>query len=162
MNRAITQNSGRAFMSPVMRAPTSLLAAGLLALANFGCESIGGRTVYTEFRNAEGLQSDRPVYVAGVQIGDTGTPRSVAGKARVPVRIWRSQRDALPAGSIFAIAPDPNAQNDPCLIVFDIPGVSPRFEGNEEIYSGASSELELALLMGADKAREIWELLGEP
>jgi hypothetical protein len=137
------------------------VAFGLcLLLATMACEQIGGRTVEVEFSSAEGMKSGRPVYLAGVQIGTSGAPVIVGGKARVSVGIWRTHRDALPAGAVFAIAPDPAAPSTRCLIVYEVASAKPRDENGTMIYPGASSELELALLVGVQRAREFWQALG--
>ena len=139
-----------------------VLLTSAALVAQPGCERIGSRTVQAEFRSVEGLGSERPVYLAGVQIGTTGVPIVVDGRAQVPIRIWHSQRDALPLDSVFAIATDPNLPSELCLIVYEVPSLIPRDENGTQVFPGASTEMELAVLIGVEKARALWELLGRP
>lgn len=124
-----------------------------------GCDWIGGRTVMVEFQSADGIEGGQPVYFAGVKIGKTGSPTIVKGHARVPVYLSRSQRDALPVGAVFAIGDDPNQVGSRCLLGYAVSAVPLRAENGAEIYQGVSNELELALLLGAEKARELMEQL---
>lgn len=141
------------------RLSSRYLTAGvfaLVALGLAGCDRIGGRTVMVEFSSAEGLPGGRPVYFAGVQIGSTGAPAIVAGKARVPVHLHRKHREAVTSGAVFAIANDPAESGARCLQGYAV-GTAPRDENGTPIYQGVTNELELALLLGAEKARELME-----
>jgi hypothetical protein len=134
-----------------------LSVLALIAVA--GCDRIGGRTVMVEFRSAEGLDSGRPVYFAGVKVGETGSPTIVKGQARVPVYLSRRHRDALPSGAVFAVGDDPNNPSKRCLLGYAVSTVPHRAEDDTEVYQGVSSEVELALLIGAEQAREFMEKL---
>lgn len=145
---------------PGIRRFMSLVGA-LLWLGVAGCQSIGGRTVYAEFASLEGLSDGRPVYFAGVQIGTTGDPVIVQGKAQLPVHMYRSQADALPAGVVFAITEDPKQPGARCLQGYAVSSVRRREVDGKEIYQGVSNELELALIVGAEHAKDLWEALGK-
>lgn len=133
--------------------------AALFVMALDGCDRIGGRTVMVEFRSAEGLDSGRPVYFAGVKVGETGSPTIVKGQARVPVYLSRRHRDALPSGAVFAVGDDSNNPSKRCLLGYAVSTVPHRAEDDTEVYQGVSSEVELALLIGAEQAREFMEKL---
>jgi len=131
----------------------------LLVFCAMACERDGGRTVTVEFRSAQGIQGGRPVYFAGVEIGKTGSPTIISGKAHVPVYLFRSQRNAVAPGSVFLIADDPNDHGASCLVGHALNYPTPTVAGSPEVYQGVSSQLELAVLIGADRAKEFWEKL---
>jgi hypothetical protein len=120
-----------------------------------GCQSIGGRTVLVDFQSAEGIASGQPAYFAGVQVGTTKDPTVVEGRARIPVRLWRRYRDALPVSAVFAVGDDPNQPTSRALLGYPVGTIPRRLENGVEVYQGVSCELELAVLIGAEKAREL-------
>ena len=145
---------------PAAKRGSRVAVAGLLALlAVAACDRIGGRTVMVEFNSAGGVRSGERVYFAGVEVGRTGSPSIVKGKARVPVNLFRSQRDALPAGAVFAVGDDPRKPGTQCLQGYAVAAVPHRAEDDTEVYQGVSNEFELTLLLGAQKAREFMEQL---
>lgn len=134
----------------------NLVSAVAIALfATVGCQSIGGRTVFVEFQSAEGIVSGQPVYFAGVQVGVTQEPLIVHGRARVPVRLWRRYRDALPDIAVFLLGDDPNQTGTRALLGYAAGIVPRRVENGTDLYQGVSCELELAVLVGAEKAKRL-------
>jgi MlaD protein len=131
----------------------------VLSLALGACQQIGGRTISVEFENAEGLRGGEHVYFSGVEIGRTGAPQIVQGRARVPVYLYRNQRDAVTPGSVFIVTEDPRKEKTLCLEGYAVHFPTPTTPGTEQVYHGVSSEVELAVLLGADRARELWEQL---
>lgn len=108
------------FLDNATRVVAGFTLGALCLMTVEGCDRIGGRTVMVEFRSAEGVESGRPVYFVGVKVGDTGAPVVVNGHARVPVYLSRRQRDALPAGAVFAIGDDPNNPSTRCLLGYAV------------------------------------------
>ena len=135
----------------------ALVCAVSLSLG--ACQQIGGRTISVEFENAEGLRGGEHVYFSGVEIGRTGSPEIVQGHARVPVHLFRSQRNAVAPGSVFAVTADPRDDKALCLQGYAVHFPTPEPAGEEQVYHGVSSEVELAVLIGVDRAREFWEKL---
>ena len=124
------------------------------------CSKITGRSVTVEFRDASGITGGEKVYLSGVAIGSTGSPGLKSGKAQVPVTLDREHKDALLPGTIFLVKRDPQRLDRNCLIAFtdaakDAPGVS------QETYSGASSYLELIGMLGAEKAKQLYDHLAQ-
>lgn len=137
------------------------LLALLAMLAGLpACEYLGGRTVLVEFESAEGITKSQAVYFAGVRVGKTGTPVIVTGRARVPVHLLRRNRDALPTDAVFATSDDPNEPGRRALVGYAVSVLPARVEDGVPVYHGVSCELELAVLVGAAKARELFEEIG--
>jgi hypothetical protein len=130
-------------------------AVAIMLFATLGCQSIGGRTVLVEFQSADGIASGQPVYFAGVQVGATKEPVIVHGRARVPVRLWRRYRDALPDKAVFLFGDDPNQAGARALLGYAAGIVPRRVEDGADLYQGVSCELELAVLIGAEKAKRL-------
>jgi hypothetical protein len=120
------------------------------------CEYLGGRTVLVEFQSVEGITENQAIYFAGVRIGKTGTPVIVAGRARVPVHLLRRNREALPMDAVFAISEDPNVPGARALVGYAVGVLQARVEDGLPVFRGVSCELELAVLVGAAKARELF------
>lgn len=137
-----------------------LAAAGLLVLgsSNSGCDYLGGRTIAVEFSSAAGIREDLPVYFAGVLVGKTGEPRLVRGKAQVPVVLMRQHSDALVPSTVFALSRVPGTENEPCLVAHDVGAVLPEnMIARSDLYHGFTNEFELAMVVGAAKAKEFLE-----
>lgn len=137
-----------------------VLMVAFLALALNACNKITGRSVTVEFGDASGITGGEKVYLAGVAIGSTGSPGAKGGKAQVPVTLDREHKDTLLPGTIFLLKRDPNRPDRNCLIAFtaatnDKPGVS------QESYRGASSYLELIGMLGAEKAKQLYDHLAQ-
>jgi hypothetical protein len=135
----------------------ALPAAFVLVLIAAGCDYVGGRTVTVDFASADGVEEGTGVYFAGVQIGETGEPDIVAGRAHVPVHVTRRHKEALPQGAVFVLEEDPLRPGVPRLSGYDLgDGVPRRTDG---LYPGFTSEIEMALVVGAATARELWRQL---
>lgn len=134
---------------------SGVVLAVILVSAHGGCQSIGGRTVLVEFQSAEGIVDGQPVYFAGIQVGATKEPLVVHGRARVPVRLWRSYRNALPDTAAFLLGDDPNHAGTRALLGYAAGIVPRRVENGIDLYQGVSCELELAVLIGAEKAKRL-------
>jgi hypothetical protein len=140
-----------------MRLSFQLLPALFVASMVAGCDYVGGRTVMVDFASADGVEEDTGVYFAGVQVGKTGVPDIVAGRAHVPVYLTRRHKEALPQGAVFVLEGDPLRPGVPRLSGYDLgDAVSRRTDG---LYPGFTSELEMALVVGAATARELWRQL---
>lgn len=145
-------------MAVRLRRRTIRVVAVVAFLASLpACEYMGGRTVLVEFQSGEGISADQAVYFAGVHVGKTGTPGIVAGQVRVPVHLLRRNRDALPRDAVFASSDDPNESGKRALVGYAVSVLPARIEDGAPIYRGVSCELELAVLVGAAKARELFE-----
>lgn len=131
-------------------------AAALLTLAH-ACDYVGGRAVTVDFASADGVHSGMPVYFAGVQVGKTGDPDVVAGRAVVQVRLARRFVDALPPGAVFVVQAGFGRPEDARLVGYDLAGRVPRAANGA--YPGFSSELEMAVLVGTATAQELWRQL---
>lgn len=135
-----------------------LLLAALSLLTTSACERIGGKTIQVEFRSAEGIGKDQPVYFAGVRIGWTGEPSIIEGRAMVPAYLARRHRDALPIGCVFVITEDPNKPGERALVGHDVGSIQRQMKDGTEVYPGVGNEVELALMIGAQKAKDFWKV----
>ncbi len=144
---------------PTMKASRAKFALGILGLlvAVLACQRFGGRTVVVEFRSAEGIESGLAVSSAGTQIGITRKTTIVGGRAQVSVQLHRDHNDALPTSAVFVLAKDSENPEKNRLVVYDMTAVSPDLESGPERYQGFRSVVELALVVGAEKAQKIWE-----
>jgi hypothetical protein len=145
-----------------LRAVLGPLGASICVVASLvlsGCDSLGGRTVTVEFASAAGILPGQPVFFAGVVVGETREPTVVAGRATVPVRLWRQQRDALPHGAAFAVGTAPDGSGRACLVGYDLGADAVPVGRTPYSYPGFASELELTLVVGVQRAREFWEAL---
>ena len=133
---------------------TAMVAALMLVTA---CDYIGGNTVQVEFQSAEGIARNQAVYFAGVRVGKTGTPVIIAGRVHVPVYLLCRNRDALPMDAVFASSDDPSEPGKRALVGYAVSVLPARVEDGVSVYHGVSCELELAVLVGAAKARELFE-----
>lgn len=125
----------------------------VLAVIGCGCDRFLGDRIEVSFRNVEGLNSGDAVYLAGVRIGTTGTPLARDGRAIIPVYVRNLKM--LPAkGAVFFLTNDLNRQGSKRLVVISL-GSDPSVITRERAYNGASTELELAALVGSAKARQI-------
>lgn len=142
---------------------TKSLSVGVIGvfavcIALVGCERIGGRKITVEFRNAEGIHSGDAVYLAGVKAGSVaGEPSVVNGRARVPVLIDRSNKDGVPAGTVFLLTSDTHEPGKMCLVAYSLGSGMPAPANSAEIYTGVSNRAELLLMVGAEKANKLWE-----
>src|ERR1035441_4563976 len=125
----------------IRRITMAMLPMAVLAAAFSGCQTVGGRTITVELRSSEGLRNGDSVYLAGVQIGESGGPTVVDGKSHVPVQLYRQHKDAVPAGTVFLITGDDKRTDHKCLIGYaavlanggKVPG---------ELFSGATNWIE--------------------
>jgi hypothetical protein len=139
------------------------VAARMLLLAfvvgGIGCKSFGGPTVVVEFLSADGVDTNEAVYFAGVRVGETGDATVVGGRARVPIYLARRQRRAIPNGAVFVIGDDPNISGRHALLGYAVTTTQARIEDGIPVYRGLSCELELAVLLGAEKAKELMDAM---
>ena len=134
------------------------LAAVAACALLLSCDRIGGRTIAVEFRDAQGLRGGESVYLAGVKIGRvTGEPSLVKGRAQVPVLLARKSKDGVPAGSVFLLTADRSEPRKQCLVAYSLGSAAPPIDGAEAIYVGVSNRAELLLMIGAEKANELWQ-----
>lgn len=146
--------------------PIWLLAApillGWLAVGLGACGGIGGRTIVVEFSDAGGVRGGEAVYISGVRVGETDSPSVAQGQVQVRVRLLRKHKDSVAPGTVFLIKKDPEAEQRVCLIGYAVgAGKSPEAEAPPATYRGAGNELELALILGAEMARQVWNQLSE-
>src|ERR1019366_8585204 len=136
----------------IRRIAMALLSMAVLAAAFSGCETVGGRTITVEFRSSEGLRSGDSVYLAGVQIGESGEPAVVAGKSHVPVQLYRKHKDAVPTGTVFLSTGDEKRPDHKCLIGYGAV-LADSGKVSSEMFPGATNWIELVALVGAEKAK---------
>jgi hypothetical protein len=115
--------------------------------------SIGGRTIRVEFRDAAGVTPGIAVYSGGIEVGQVLRPQVMNGRATVPVRLYRGQDQAIASGTVFLISEDPNRPGQHCLLGYAV-SFSPDPSRPDEVYSGAASRLEMIALIGLDKVRK--------
>jgi len=129
-----------------------LIVVGL-AVSAVGCDRLFGHRLEVVFRMVDGLESGDAVYLRGIRIGTTGTPFLRDGSAVVPVYV--RDLSALPSrGVVFLLSDDPRDANRKGLLGFSL-GSDSVTSARPRVYRGASNELELALLVGASKARQL-------
>ena len=138
----------------------AVLLMAVLLVAFSGCQTVGGRTITVEFRSSEGLRSGDSVYLAGVQIGESGEPTVVAGKSHVPVQLYRKHKDAVPAGTVFLLTADEKRSGQKCLIGY---GADLANSGTAvaEVFLGATNWVELVTMVGAEKAKGLINRLAQ-
>jgi len=107
-----------------------------------------------ELRSSNSLKSGDAVYLAGVQIGETGEATVVGGKAQVPVRLYRKQKNAVPAGTVFLITSDDRRPEHSSLVGYGAV-LADRSRLSSEIFQGATNWLEMAALVGAEKSKDL-------
>jgi len=138
------------------RRPLLILASFAVAIVFTagGCDRLFGHQIEVVFRTVDGLESGDAVYLRGIRIGTTGTPFLRDGSAVVPVYV--RDLSVLPSrGVIFLLSDDPRDPNRKGLVGLSI-GSDPTASARPRIYQGASNELELALLVGASKAKQLF------
>lgn len=147
-------------MKPFTKSVKPVAGMILLAIvAGAACDYLGGDTIFIEFASAEGIEKGDAVYFAGVEVGQTGSATVVGGHAQVPVYLTRQQRDALPRAAVFVVGDDPTRPGLRALLGYAVASVQARTEDGRLVYQGLSCDLELAVLLGAEKARELMEAM---
>lgn len=136
------------------RRSLKFLSFAIWVLMWSGCNRFGGRTVSVEFRSAEGLRGGEAVYLAGVRVGTSGEPKLVRGRAVVPVTLHRRHKDAVPAGTVFLLKPDPQDARRFCLAGAVCAGevMGQQSPGS---YRGARNQIEFIAICGSARAAEI-------
>lgn len=131
-----------------------------LVCGSLACGPLGGRTVVIAFDRAEGLRGGEPVVYAGQRVGVAEAPALVDGAVRVRVRLTAAGADGLPPGAVFIPRDDRARPGSRYLEGFDV-GVRPDSSATPPYdHRGVANELELALLVGVDRARSLWEGVG--
>lgn len=144
----------------IQKGSMSVLLTVALAISFSGCQAIGGRTITVEFRSSEGLHSGDAVYLAGVQIGESGEAAVVGGKSHVPVQLYRKHKDAVPAGTVFLISTDEKQPDRKCLIGYGAV-LSNGGAGSNAMFPGATNWIELVAIVGAEKAKSLVNRLNQ-
>jgi hypothetical protein len=129
-----------------------------VAFSAAGCDRLVGHRLEVVFRTVDGLESGAAVYLRGIRIGTTGTPFLRDGSAVVPVYV--RDLSALPSrGVVFLLSVDPHDPNRKGLLGFSL-GSDSVISTRPRLYQGASNELELVLLVGASKAKQLLNEIG--
>ena len=131
----------------------ALLGVPILA----DCDRICGGTITVVFRSADGVRGGESVYLGGVQVGKTGSPKVVDGKARVPVRLFPRHRQALTPATIFILKEDPSRSDRVCLVGHALAKGGAGDEVEKNVYLGVRNEGELIFLIGASAAEGLLE-----
>lgn len=106
-----------------------LLIAGFSLVLLSGCKTLGGKSIQVEFSSAEGLVSGGNVYLQGIPIGVSGSPKLVAGKVRVPVTLFRANKEAIAPGAVFLLSDDSAVPGKKCLVAYQFSGGGRRRPG---------------------------------
>jgi len=143
-----------------MRKTKKLIATALglaLAVCLAACDYIGGKTITVDLSSVNGVQAGDEVFFAGVQIGRTGTPDVVAGRAKIPVHLLRRHENALPDGAVFVVKAGDAQDQSTKLVGYDLgKSVTRAPDGS---YPGFSNELEMAMALGASLAQDFWKMI---
>ena len=137
---------------------TLLVAIFALTPACHWMETTGGRQILVVFRNAQDVPSGSAVYVAGVEVGRTSNPQVSNGRATVPIKLYRQQKGAVAAGTVFLVSRDPKRPAANCLTGYAA-ALSPDSSKPDEVFYGASTRLELVGLIGLEKAKHLVDQL---
>lgn len=143
------------------RSLLSIAAVAVFALTLPSCgwmNTVGGREIQVVFRNAGDLQTGAAAYVSGVEVGVSRDPQVVNGRAVVPVQLYRQQKNAVAAGTVFLIMSDPKRVGKNCLAGYGA-GLSPDPSKPDELFFGASNRLELVGLIGLQKVTDLIDKL---
>ena len=132
-----------------------LLITGSSLFSLSGCKTLGGKSIEVEFSSAPGLTSGGNVYLQGVPIGSSGSPTLVAGKVRVPVTIFRANKEAIAPGAVFLISDDSAQPGKKCLVAYQFSGGVAPASQSPQVYQGASGWLEVIMIVGKEKADQI-------
>jgi hypothetical protein len=144
-------------MYSVLRSVGCVLAMTSL----FSCAHLGGKKIFVEFGNAEGIKIGDKVYLAGIQVGSVTAGPVISGShARVSVTIHRGQEDALHRGTVFLLQTDGTERGTSRLVAYTV-AASSEPAGEGDIFSGASNRAELALLLGTEVAGRVWQELSK-
>lgn len=120
-------------------------------------DRIGGRTVLVEFHSAKDVRGGEAVYLGDQRIGTTASPSVVEGSVRVPVVLNVRNRDALTPHTVFLLTDDPRRPERKCLVGYPLESGVQSASPDRNVYPGAANEAELALLMGIDGAKSLWD-----
>lgn len=129
---------------------SAALACALLS----ACELMPAKPVHVVFKRLDGVHGGERVTLGGQRIGTTASPIVADGVVRVPVHLDYRQRRALPAGAVFIVRGPASPDTTFSLEVLDA-GLATD-STDTQTYRGVASEIELALLVGAERAQGLW------
>ena len=134
------------------------IAVGLLSPGCRWMNTVGGRKISIVFRNAEDVKAGSAVYLAGVEVGVTSEAQVRSGLATVPAELYRQQKNSVAAGTVFLVGVDARRPGKNCLTGYAA-SLSPDASKPDEVFYGASSQLELVGLVGLDKVKRLVDQL---
>ena len=120
-----------------------------------GCQSIGGRKIAVQIRDASQIHGGEAVYMAGLRVGSTSEPRLVNGVAHVPVTIDRAHKEGFPGGSVFLLRSDPNEKSKMAFLITSCTK-APADKLDPNLFLGAPTRIEFVATCGAEIAKEFF------